>query len=208
MFSLTSDITIGHLRFTGVHQVAIRRSIYSLVDTATITLPSLAKITRAGAEDPAVIQIADQFKEGDQVVVRLGYNGNLKTEFAGFVKDMEQGKPVTIRCEGYSWLLKRNPVDTFLGNTTLKELLQTVMNGVPDVKVICDVDLSLCNVRLNNTNAFESLQQIMTICDDTLRFFFFGTRYFMVWLVVFTVCRGSYTAGRCSCSISAWLQRT
>ena len=86
MFVPGSEITIGQFRFSGAHEVRIKQSLHSIVNTATIQIPSVAKIIRDGKMNPKGIITGKQFNDGNEVTIRLGYNNDLKTEFKGFVK--------------------------------------------------------------------------------------------------------------------------
>src|SRR6185312_15096362 len=105
MFALNSDITIGDFRFAGVHDVHIQRTIHSIMEAATIKIPSIAKIVKNGKALAETVVTGAQFEAGDEVKIQLGYNGQYETEFKGFVSSVDLNMPLTIVCEGYSWLM-------------------------------------------------------------------------------------------------------
>lgn len=87
MFVLTCDIKIGNKRTSTVHHVSIKRSVYSLGDTATIKLPVTAILKQSG--QPTVkIETAEAVEVGDRVEIRLGYDNRLRVEFVGYVKNI------------------------------------------------------------------------------------------------------------------------
>lgn len=139
-----------------VTDVKIKRSIYSFVDTATITLPTSARLKTNTKDVPQSVSTAGSFQEGDKVEIWLGYDSddNLHREFSGFVKSVNAATPCVIECEGYSWQLRRKnvPWSTEDDKTKLKDLLAKLVEGtditlsksIPDVPVhqICEGDIS------------------------------------------------------------------
>lgn len=139
-----------------VTDVKIKRSIYSFVDTATITLPTSARLKTNTKDVPQSVSTAGSFQEGDKVEIWLGYDSddNLHREFSGFVKSVNAATPCVIDCEGYSWQLRRKnvPWSTEDDETKLKDLLAKLVEGtditlsksIPDVPVhqICEGNIS------------------------------------------------------------------
>ncbi|MFI3322086.1 MAG: hypothetical protein R3Y50_06130 [Rikenellaceae bacterium] len=87
MFALCCEIKIGSVAFKSVHDVKIKRSLYSLAATAVIKLPVTALLKHSG-EPPTYIETAQTIKVGDKVEIKLGYDGALNTEFVGYVKKL------------------------------------------------------------------------------------------------------------------------
>lgn len=139
-----------------VTDVKIKRSIYSFVDTATITLPTSARLKTNTKDVPQSVSTAGSFQEGDKVEIWLGYDSddNLHSEFSGFVKSVNAATPCVIECEGYSWQLRRKNVhwSTEDDKTKLKDLLTKLVEGtditlsgsIPDIPVhqVCEGDIS------------------------------------------------------------------
>ncbi len=175
MFVLSSDITIGKFRFSGVNEVIIKRSLHSIADTAVIKIPSLAKVIKNNKVDPGTIVTGKQFSDGDPVTIKLGYNGSLQTEFSGFVKRRNLNMPLEIECEGYSWLLRRNNVNIFEKAISVKDLLLKAVSGIPGdykINVECPVVLTLENVYIPNTSGFDVINSILKYSDGGLTCFF------------------------------------
>jgi hypothetical protein len=126
MFKLTCHITIGQLApLTFVNEVAIESSWQKLTDTCTIRLPR--KVSILGARS-----LPDAVKVGDRVEVKYGYDGNLRTEFAGYVVGIKTGPPAEIQCEDEMYLLKRKPLTKAWPSVSLDTLLRYVrdQNGL------------------------------------------------------------------------------
>lgn len=171
MFQLSSDITIGNFRFSGVHEVQIRRSIHSYVDIATITLPAKAQVNKDGKVVSQNIITGKQFTDGDPVTINLGYNGLLINEFKGFVTSRDLDTPLQVHCEGYSYQLKRNNITGSYPNVTVKDLLQKAIQNT-DIKVHCTVDMTLVNFELKDVKGTNVIDTIMEETDNNLRIFF------------------------------------
>ena len=112
MFILNSDISIGkpgvnQFRFTGVHELRIKRSIHNYTDTAIIQLPSIATLfTKNNSSSPKTVITGKQWNDGDPVTIKLGYNNEMHEEFKGFIKHRDLNMPLEIECEGYAYQLK------------------------------------------------------------------------------------------------------
>jgi len=175
MFVLSSYITIGDFQFSGVNDVYITRSIHSIADTAILKLPSVARIVSNGKVMPETVITGKQFNDGDPVIIKLGYNSDLQTEFQGFVKRRNLDMPLEVECEGYSWLLRRNSVTQFYSSVTVKELLETAVAGIDadyTIEVQCEVDFELNNVRISDESGFDVINNISKMTDGCLSCFF------------------------------------
>ncbi len=128
MFVLGAHITIGGKTFTRVNQVEIESSAKVLEDKAVIKLPTSARLEREG-EFISEVETAKTFKVGDEVRINLGYDGELKEEFRGFVSKIKPGTPLEIECLDAVWLLRRKNCKASFKNTTLRSLLQFILEG-------------------------------------------------------------------------------
>lgn len=149
MFILGCDIQIGAVQFRTVHQVRIKRSLYDLAATATIKIPVTAALKYKG-EPPTRIETAQQIKVGDPVTIRLGYNGQLETEFVGYVKRLNYTIPLEIECEDAYFLTRSVNCLFSAKQTTLEACLKAIL---PGVKLASVVTLTLRNVVINNRPA-------------------------------------------------------
>lgn len=129
-FTLNSDISIGQYKKVKPHEVRINLSLTDYVDKAEIQLPASAHLVNAAKEVSNTIQTAQQFAEGDKVIINLGYNGKLVNEFEGFIARINVGTPVVIECEGYSYQLRKNqPASKTFKNAEVKDILKYITNG-------------------------------------------------------------------------------
>jgi len=194
-FKLCSDITIGNFRFAGVHEVRIKRSMQSVEDSATITLPSIAKIVQGQSQVPVEVITGNLFNDGEPVTINLGYNDNsawtpgatpiipggkndgLCTMFQGFVKRRGLGMPLVVECEGYCRKLRQDIDVTHSYDATtaseLLNLLKTDSDGnSTGINVIVKDDLDLLRVKLRNVNGLEIIDSIKRFSEGVLNVFF------------------------------------
>ena len=132
MFALCCLLTIGSLpALDFVHEIEIESSWQKFTDTATITLPR--KIKAASGK-----QLPDLIRVGDAVTIQYGYDGNLRTEFTGFVSELKPGTPFQIKCEDQMWALKRATFSQSWRSVSLRTLLTYIRDHTT-----LDFDLNL-----------------------------------------------------------------
>ncbi|MDO7877384.1 hypothetical protein Q5H93_21765 [Hymenobacter sp. ASUV-10] len=123
MFSLVDGISIqigGRKPITIVHEVEIESAWAKFTDTATITLPRNLNVLHAGISTP----LPDLISVGDTVEIKYGYDGQLRTEFTGYVSELKPGTPFQIKCEDQMWALKRQTLKSKSWHSvTLREVL-------------------------------------------------------------------------------------
>lgn len=174
MFVLNSEITVGAFRFSGVHEVKINRSILSIVESASFSVPARAAISENGKKSAVLIDTTSKFKRGQRVSIRLGYDGALIEEFQGFVKEVVSGNPVNIVCEGYSLHLRSNIID-ISGLKSVNEYVSAVTTGLPpetSITAACDETLALNNVLPAGNSGFDLLNALQSATDGNLTCFF------------------------------------
>lgn len=175
MFVLCSDITIGKFVRVKPHDVKVQRSIFQYVDKAVIKLPITARIVRAGDVITASCETAKQFTEGDKVVIKLGYNGILATEFEGFVSRINFTSPLEIECEGYSYQLRKQTYQKTFVKAELLDILKFLVLGtdiVLDTKNIPSFKIE--KLVIQKHCGTEVLEMIKKISSNTIRIFFTG----------------------------------
>lgn len=121
MYKIDWQINIGAYRLGLLDSVSIHSSIELLADTATIQLPATV-LNRA-------LEVEDKIKRGDGVHIRAGYDGNLRTEFKGFLNaiKMKEGS-IVLECEDAIFLTRKALPNKTLKMTTIRGLLQEVVN--------------------------------------------------------------------------------
>jgi hypothetical protein len=175
MFVLRSDISIGDLRFEGVQNVVIKRTVHSLIETAIIEVPAMAYMQEMGRTTPKKIVTATQIVTGSEVRIQLGYNGEMRTEFEGYVVSSKHGTPMQIVCEGASYLLRQNVPGVQPGKTTVKELMQLAVSkttGKKSIKVSCAVDMPVLNTCSTSASGMEIINELIRATKNNLCCFF------------------------------------
>jgi hypothetical protein len=176
MFVLCSDVSIGQFSLKP-HDVRVQKSINEYVDKATIKLPISARIRKNDQLSTVSVQTAKQFQAGDKVIIRLGYNDELQTEFEGFVRRINFTSPVEVECEGYSYQLRINNYNKTFKHVQLVDVLKYLIQGtdiVLDEKNIPSFKIDkLC---FTNINGCQALEEIKKTSRNTIQIFFTGNK--------------------------------
>jgi len=169
MFHLSSNIDIGDFININPSEVKWRCSVSDFTDTCTISLP-LRPYVRNDSQNQTA------FKEGDAVLVKLGYDGRNETVFKGFVRRVNFGKPLTLDCEGYGYALKDIVFSKSYAKTTIKQILQDLTKNT-EIKLSKMIpEVTLTNVTFNKTPGLKVLEWFQKECACTV-FFDFDTLY-------------------------------
>ena len=113
----------------------IEKNVENLADVAVITLPETV-INQA-------LKVKDKIGRGSEVIIKAGYNGDLKTEFIGFVRDITTDGSLKIHCEDALFLFRKGIKDKMLKPTSVKKIAEYVCSEIGEgYKVICDYDLN------------------------------------------------------------------
>jgi hypothetical protein len=163
MYSLKDSllIQIGSLKpITFCHEVKIESTWQRFTDTCSITLPRNVQAYRAGA----VANLPDLISVGDAVQVSYGYDGQLRSEFTGYVSAVKPGTPFVVECEDAMWLLKRKQLSNAWRSVTLHQLLQYVLdaNGLGSLPIVELGSLPLGKYTINRATGaqvFDSLKK-------------------------------------------------
>lgn len=122
MFSLEAfEITIGSFKLKRINEVRIESSWKNMTDTCTIKIPRNIKL---GGK-----KLTDLIKVGDAVTVKLGYDGQLREEFKGYLTHIKSTTPVELQCEDEMWQLKKGSYTQSWSNASLDDVLKAVMGN-------------------------------------------------------------------------------
>jgi hypothetical protein len=163
MYVLNADIQVltkkGNVKFTRVNAVKIESSAKVLENTATITIPATARMVRE-AEYITEVETAKQFEVGDEIAINLGYDGDLKEEFYGFISRIKPGTPLEIECIDAVWLLRRKNCKGSFKNLDLADLLEEILSGTK-VELRGEIpDIRFKTYTLRNVTAASALQEL------------------------------------------------
>lgn len=127
-------IKIGKYEFDAFHRIEIKKTWKRFTEIAKIALPK-ALYYREGDQIKPITRIGDFIKTGDLVEIKLGYNGQLFTEFKGYVcRGAKVGIPCVIECENEMWQLKKKEVSVSIEDATVKQIVQAV---APNYELDC-----------------------------------------------------------------------
>ena len=160
MLKMCFEIQIGSVRLLGVESVSVESSVDLLADQATIQVPGMV-FNKA-------YDIESKIKRGDKVVVKLGYDDDLHTEFTGYLKTIQPNSPLKLECEDSIYLFRRPVKDKAFTKTNVKVLLQYVLDQVnaslqPEQKMRLVTDLSglqFDKFTLLRASGFEALEKL------------------------------------------------
>jgi len=169
----------------------IQENVENLSDVATITLPETML--------NQVLQVKDKIGRGSEVVIKFGYNGQLKTEFTGFVRDITTDGSLKIECEDALFLFRKKIPDWAVqppkkkaknkkddGSTpppaepekpavltSVKKIAEYVCKNIdPGYKVVCDFDIMYEKFIIHQATGYDVLQKLQ---EETKANIYFNT---------------------------------
>lgn len=175
MFVLTSNIKIGRFANVKPHEVKITKSMRQYNDTAVVKVPITARIKRKGQVVTQSAETAKLFGEGDAVRIDLGYGGEMRTEFEGFIARVNFTTPLEIECEGYSYQLRQRTYARTFVKAELLEVLKYLVQGTDillDEKQIPSFVID--KLVLQQHSGTEALDMLKKISSDLIYFIFSG----------------------------------
>lgn len=154
MYLLTWDIKIGEYRVQTLKSVKVTTSVLNLSDTAVIKMP--------GQYWNVWRKIEGQVKVGDAVEIKLGYDGDNKTVFNGYLKRISRdNNSLVLECEDALYLLNKTVSDKEYKaipiRTILTELLQQVDNSL---SLDCTYDYTPDKMVIFKQTALDVLKKI------------------------------------------------
>lgn len=159
MLALTSYIKITDptgiyfLAFGSINEVIIEKSRRNLTTTSSLKLGR--RIIVLDAANGTVVDINSVIKRGAAIEMQLGYNGNLKTEFTGYVTGLGAKIPVEIKCEDEMWKLKQNSFSKAWKNIKVAEVVSFIYSGPAQV-----VDLEIGGLVVKQMSTAQILDEL------------------------------------------------
>ena len=149
-----------------VESIYIEESVENLVDTAVITLPE--------AYMNQVFNIGKEVKRGSEIVIKAGYDGDLQTEFVGYVLDVvNNDNSLKINCEDALFLFRKDVKDVELKPTSVPEIAQLLINQIDaSYKLVCDYSISYEKFVIHQATAYDVLKKIT---EETKANIYFNT---------------------------------
>lgn len=135
-----------------VSEVIIESSWKQLTDTAEIKLPR--NVTFFDRKN-----VREVFKRGDRVIIQLGYDDLLITEFTGYIAQVSANFPILIKCEDEMFMVKKIPVNYSKGSVNLQNLLNDL---IPGYEIDALEGCELGKVRFSKTTVGEVLEKLQS----------------------------------------------
>ncbi|MEI6061941.1 MAG: hypothetical protein WCR72_14660 [Bacteroidota bacterium] len=153
MFDLTWQITVGKFKLLLLESITIIRSVEQLNDTAVIVLP--------GSCFNKAIEIEKSIKRGDAVEIKAGYDGDDKTEFAGYLEAIatDDGS-IKLKCEDGIYNFRKPIQDKEFTNPDVKDLLNYVCSQVGGYTLICDYAFKYDKYIIRNNTGYDILKKL------------------------------------------------
>ena len=143
----------------------IEKNVENLADIATITLPE--------SDLNEVLDFNKKIGRGCKVLIKAGYNGDLKTEFIGFVRDITTDGSLKIQCEDALFLFRRGIKDKMFKTTSVKQIADYVCSEIGEgYKIICDYDLNYEKFVIHQATGYDVLQKLQ---EETKANVYFNT---------------------------------
>jgi hypothetical protein len=183
-------VMTGNIKFYGFKTLkpsALKwdRHIDNIVDTATIILPAMCRM-KANDSSYSLVNTGQQIQIGNRVEFEVGYNGNNKKVFAGFVSKVNYKVPVEFECEGYAWQLRNKYfINLNFGKTTVKAVLQKLIDGT-DI-VLSDKMPNSIDFEPAQFKNYSALQILEWLKDNYhLTIFFKFNELYVGWRATYT----------------------
>ena len=112
------------IHFNFIHRGEIHQSWKNLTQSCTLQF----------GKNIVVVQNSEKFllqnvlKAGDKVSVNIGYDGNLREEFSGFVTRFDARIPLTIHVEDNMWLLKKDQLSKSWPKANLRDVTKYIID--------------------------------------------------------------------------------
>ncbi len=147
-------------------ELEIVKSVDNLVDIATVSLPKTVMNTPLNLEN--------KIQKGTQVLIKLGYNEVLETEFVGYVQEITANdSSLQIKCEDALFLFRKGLESTELKEVPLKEVAAYVVQQIdPSFSVVCDFEVTYEKYIIHNTTGYELLKKLQ---EETKASIYFDT---------------------------------
>lgn len=142
-------------------------SVDNLADTATIVLPE------AVMNEP--LNFENKIARGTEVLIQLGYDGNLEDEFVGYIQDITNNdSSLKILCEDALFLFRVGVPDVELKPTSLTKIAQYLIDNINSSFTLnCDYDVNYEKFTIHQATGYDVLKKIQ---DETKANIYFDTK--------------------------------
>lgn len=162
-YNISLRITIGaNLQFNVCQSIHIESSVQVLSNNAKLELPRAFRnaVDQVGKTvNISGKSILDFMKRGDAIKIELGYDGDLQTEFEGYVTKIGAEMPLLLECEDEMFQLKKAPrVTKFIKSGKLIDILKAVMPSKYAIE--CNADYSIGKWLIQDATPYNVLEEL------------------------------------------------
>lgn len=182
-YDINVRITIAdRIQFSVIKSITIESSIEKLSDTAKLELPREFKNAKLDENGLSLERknLLEYMKVGDRILIEAGYNGNLFTEFEGYLTEIGAEIPTELECEDEMYKLRR----AGMLNKTFKSVdLKTLLKFIAPGYEIEALDMSLGKMQIERATPYKVIEKLKS--DYGIRCFFKGKKLYAGMLVDF-----------------------
>jgi len=185
MHNINVRITINEKnQFTVCKSLEINKSVNILTSTAFVELPrefNNALNSLGQKIDLKGKNILNFIKNGDSIKIELGYNGDLQTEFEGYITKIGVDIPLVLECEDEMYKLKNLPkISKYIQNGNIKDILNAVISK--DYNIELKDEYKIGNYVIEDANAYDILENLRE--NFGIRAFFKNSKTLSVGMMV------------------------
>lgn len=155
MFNMVYDIQIGDYKLGLLESVEIHKSVDLLADTAVVVVP--------GVVYNQSLDLEGKVSVGDKVVIKLGYDDDLATEFEGYLQRIDtDDSSLTFNCEDGIYLMRKPVKEKEFKNVSIKEIAQYLVSEL-GMELNCSMKTTAQYEKFvipKNVTAFDVLKKI------------------------------------------------
>lgn len=156
-------ITIGdNLQFTVCQSIKIESSVQVLSNTAQLEMPREFRnaVDQAGKNvNISGKSILDFIKRGDSIKIEFGYDGDLQTEFEGYISSVGAEMPLILECEDEMFQLKKAPrITKFIKTGSLIDILKSVLPS--KYKIECNAEYHIGKWLIEDATPYNVLEEL------------------------------------------------
>ncbi len=156
-------ITIADdLQFTVCQAIKIESSVQVLANTAKVELPRMFRnaVDELGKSiDLSGKSILDFMKRGDSIRIEFGYDGDLQTEFEGYITRVGAEFPLVLECEDEMFKLRTAPkVRKFIKTGKLIDVLRAALPA--HYAIECNAEYTIGKWLLQDATPYNVLEEL------------------------------------------------
>ena len=156
----------GMYRLRGLHSVEIKKSVHQIVQSAKLELPLSVMFQNPVLQTDEPVRLLDKIKVGNTIKIDLGYDGNNRTEFTGYIKRINLKQPLELECEDEMYLLRKIIYKTNFKKAQVRDVVKYILAKLNEtyntgIELYDNIpDLTVTNFMLDNVNGIEALQAL------------------------------------------------